>query len=128
MDLFVTVMDADTCANTPNTTDGPSTTYVPSIHSVQTSAELKGTNKSDINLNPKQPVTESEVGDIGTMSNDAPNSSMCEKTTSICMTSIYEKDSHYRLNSNDGFQMVTNKRCKKTNKVNVNKSPVTHTF
>jgi hypothetical protein len=116
------------CANTPNTTDVPSTTYVPSIHSEQTSAELTGTNESDINLNPKQPVTESEVGDIGTMSNDDPHSSMCEKTTSICMTSIYEKDSHYRLNSNDGFKMVTNKRFKKTNKVKVNNSPVTHTF
>jgi hypothetical protein len=37
--------------------------------------------------------------DMGTMTNDDPNSTMCEKTTSICMESIYDNDLKYRLTS-----------------------------
>jgi hypothetical protein len=45
-----------------------------------------------INLNPKQPVTNMDLGDMKSVPNDYPNSSMYENTPS---------DSKYRLNSND---------------------------
>jgi hypothetical protein len=41
---------------------------------------------------------------------------MCEKMTSMCNESIYEDDSKYRLNANDEFKLVTNKRFKKSTK------------
>jgi hypothetical protein len=63
----------------------------------------EGNKTSDNHLNPKQPVTESELRDSGTMAKKQPNSTMCEKTSSICMESIYKQDSKYRLNSNDEF-------------------------
>jgi hypothetical protein len=88
---------------------------------LQASQGHKGTKTSDINLNPKQPVTESEMCDMGTMTNDDPNSTMCEKTTSICMESIYDNDLKYCLTSNDEFKLVTNKRFKKSKKEKVNK-------
>jgi hypothetical protein len=53
---------------------------------------------------------------------------MCEKATSMCNESTYEYDVKNRLNSNDDFKLVTNKRFKKSNKEKVNNSPVTHTF
>jgi hypothetical protein len=118
------------CANNHNTT------YVPRVSTsdpaeqidLQASVGHDGTKTSDIDLNPKQPVTESEMRDMGTMSNDDPNPTMCENTTSICMESIYENDSKYRLNSNDKFHIVTNKRFKKSKREKVNNSQVTRTF
>jgi hypothetical protein len=53
---------------------------------------------------------------------------MCEKATSMCHENIYEDDVKNRLNSNDDFKLVTNKRFKKLHKEKVNNSPVTHTF
>jgi hypothetical protein len=69
-----------------------------------------------INLNPKLPVAENEIGDTGKMSNDNQSSTMCENTTSMCIESVYENDLKYRLNSNDEFKLVANKRFKKSNK------------
>jgi uncharacterized protein YifE (UPF0438 family) len=83
---------------------------------------------SGINLNPKQPVTESEVVNMGAMSNDSHSSTMCEKTTSMYCERIYADDAKYRLNSNDEFKLVTNKQFKKSKKEKVNNNAVTHTF
>jgi hypothetical protein len=89
------------CANNHNTTYIPSVS--PSVHSeqadLQSSAGQEGTTTSEINLNPKQSVTEIKGQDMGTMSKDDPNSTLCENTTSTCMESIYKDDSKYRLNS-----------------------------
>jgi hypothetical protein len=106
-------------------------TYRMSMHSEQdlkASEGYQGTISSGINLNPKQPVRENEVGDTGMMSNDIQSSTMCENTTSMCIESIYEDVSKYRLNSNDEFKIVTNKRFKKSNKGIVNNSQLTNTF
>jgi hypothetical protein len=89
---------------------------------LRASAGNQGTMDSDINLNPKQPVTETENDNMGAMSNDSQSSSMCGKTTSMYCESIYEDDSKYRLNSNDEFKLVTNKRFKKSKKEKVNNS------
>jgi hypothetical protein len=82
-------------------------------------------------LNPQQPIT-ANAG-IDDTSKDIQRSTMCEEIPSMCKESIYEDDSKYRLNDNDEFKLVTNKRFKKSksksNKEKVNNnSPVTHTF
>jgi hypothetical protein len=118
------------CENTQATTDVPRVRQ--SVYSEQrdlrASAGQKGTMDSGINLNPKQPVTETNVGNMGAMSNDSQSSSMCGKTTSMCCESIYEDDSKDRLNSNDEFKLVTNKQFKQSKKEKVNNSKITHTF
>jgi hypothetical protein len=62
------------------------------------------------------------------MSNDIKSSTMCERTTSICVESIYEDVLKYQLKLNNEFQIVTNKQIKKSNKGKVNNSQLTHTF
>jgi hypothetical protein len=120
------------CANIQNTTDVPHvSTSILSEQELQAS-ELQasvgeiGTNTSGINLNPAQPVTTNDG--IGATSQDIHMSPTCEKSTSMCNESTYEYDVKNRLNSNDEFKLVTNKRFKKSNKEKVNNSPVTHTF
>jgi hypothetical protein len=121
---------SEQCENIHATTDIPSVRQ--SVHSEQqdlrASAGHQGSMDSGINLNPKQPVTEHDVVNMEAMSNDSQSSPMYAKTTSMCCESIYEDDSQYRLNSNDEFKLVTNKRCKKSKKGKVNNSQVTHTF
>jgi hypothetical protein len=119
------------CENNQPTEDAPQAST--SILSEQTDLHAslghdEETKTSDIDLNPKQPVTESKLRDRGTFSSQHSNSPMCEKTTSICKKSIYENDSEYRLNSNDEFKIVTNKRGKNSKKEKVNNSKITHTF
>jgi hypothetical protein len=119
------------CENIQDTTDVPS--VCPSMQLEQQELRASDGNQgsnidSDINLNPKQPVTESEVINMGAMSNDSPSSTICDKTTSMYCESIYADDAKYRLNSNDEFKLVTNKRFKKSKKEKVNNSPVTYTF
>jgi hypothetical protein len=98
------------CENNQPTEDVPqaSTSILAERTDLQASLGHDETKTSDIDLNPKQPVTESKRRDRGTVSSEHSNSPMCEKTTSICRKSIYENDSEYRLNSNDEFKIVTN--------------------
>jgi hypothetical protein len=92
-----------------NTKDVPRvSTPILSEHELRASALETGTITSGINLNPKQPVTEDKGIYTGKMTNDSQSSTMCEYTTSMCIESIYEDDSKYRLSSNDGFKIVTN--------------------
>jgi hypothetical protein len=103
------------CANNQNTQDElPVSTSILSEQELQASVQETGTITSGINLNPNQPVTKSEG--IDDTSNDSQSSPMCENMTSMCNESIYEDDSKYRLNANDEFKLVTNKRFKKSNK------------
>jgi hypothetical protein len=119
------------CENKQDTTDVPSVR--PSVHEEQSELRASDGNQgsnmdSGINLNPKQPVTESEVVHIGAKANDSQSSTMCENTKSMYCESIYADDTKDRLNSNDEFKLVTNKRFKKSKKEKVNNSSVTHTF
>jgi Reverse transcriptase (RNA-dependent DNA polymerase) len=110
------------CENNQNTQDVPHVRT--SILSEQAS---DGTISAGINLNPQQPVTTNDG--IDDTSKDSQSSHMCENQPSMCNESIYEDDSKYRLNSNDEFKLVTNKRFKKSTKEKVNNNSIlTHTF
>jgi Reverse transcriptase (RNA-dependent DNA polymerase) len=118
------------CENIPNTQDVPnvSTSILSEPTKLQASVGEMGTTQDDINinLNPQQPVTAKNGIDDTSM--DSQRSTMYENLASMCKESIYEDDSKYRLNLNDEFKLVTNKRFKKSNKQKVNNSVVTHTF
>jgi hypothetical protein len=120
-------MQTYVCENIQNTEDVPQvSTSILSEQELQASVGERGTISSGINLNPQQPVTAN--AEIGDTSKDSQRSTMCEKSASMCQESIYEDDSKYRLNSNDEFKLVTNKRFKKSNKGKVKDSCVTYTF
>jgi hypothetical protein len=55
---------------------------------------------------------------------------LCMQTQHLCMyqENIYKNNSENRLNSNEEFKLVTNKRSKKSSKKKVNSSKLTHTF
>jgi hypothetical protein len=115
--------------NNQNTTDVPevSTSILSEPEELQASVGEVGTITSGINLNPQQPVTTNDG--IDDTSKDIHSTPMCENLTSMCNESSYEYDVKNRLNSNDEFKLVTNKRFKKSNKEKVNNnSPLTHTF
>jgi hypothetical protein len=118
------------CENIPNTQDvlNVSTSILSEPTKLQASVGEMGTTQDDINinLNPQQPVTAKNGIDDTSM--DSQRSTMYENLASMCKESIYEDDSKYRLNLNDEFKLVTNKRFKKSNKQKVNNSVVTHTF
>jgi hypothetical protein len=104
-----------------------STSILSEPEELQASVGEVGTIKSGINLNPQQPVTTNDG--IDDTSKDIHSTPMCENLTYMCNESSYEYDVKNRLNSNDEFKLVTNKRFKKSNKEKVNNnSPLTHTF
>jgi hypothetical protein len=111
------------CENNQNT---HVRTSILSEQELQASDGKSGTFSAGINLNPQQPVTTNAR--IDDTSKDSQSSTMCEDIPSMCKESIYEDDSKYRLNSNDEFKLVTNKRFRKSIKEKVKNSQVTHTF
>jgi hypothetical protein len=116
------------CENNQNTQDIPHVrTSILSEQELQASDGKAGTISAGINLNPPQPVTTNDG--IDDTSKDIQRSTMCENKPSMCNESIYEDDSKYRLNSNDEFKLVTNKRFKKSTKEKVNNNSIlTYTF
>jgi hypothetical protein len=90
----------NTCENNQNTRDVPmvsTSILLEQEEELQASMKELGTITSSINLNPKQPVEEKECVHKDSMSNDIKSSTMCERTTSICVESIYKDVLKYQL-------------------------------